>query len=683
MLSPPRSSQPLWPDHRGRSHAKHAHLLQDAQILEDEQLGRLGFCADNAEKLDALIASLATHTEVAIDTETYPIDDTNAAVDPRRGKVRIIAMAAGDDVVGVIDARAVNPRPLLDALQGKTLVAFNAQFDLAFLRRLFGYEHRGPVVDPCVLDVVLKFAGKVGETTRYTDKGRQKRGFDPHRKHYRKLGEVLADYVPDAGDLGKEEQASDWGADNLSDEQLEYAAKDAQVLIPLAAAMRQKFEEADMMRIYDLENRFTPSLAYTQDNGFALDVAGWKERCARKEEELFDLKAACDDLAPPIPDDAGFTEWAWTGSSHRRVGLALELLGADVKKNSKGNCQTSESDLETIASPEAAKNLAQAVLRYREAQKQLSTWGMSWFDPPKFRPKARKYKYDKSHQFVVNGRVHGRFNQVVRTGRISSEAPNFQNIPPVIRDHFIAPPGRRLVIGDFKQIEYVVLAALTQEEALMEGFRHGEDIHTRVAKTVFGLEEVSKADRKKAKEVSFGIAYGISDYGLATRLSRTLGREVTETEAHGLIVTYLDTMPKVKLWYFDERSTALSGDKITKSMAGRLRLLDMTKSKRGKWYVEPSLRLNTPVQGSAGDGFKYAAALAHERLAECPGNPMVVNYVHDELVLEVDEDHTATATKWLKACMIDGMTEVLGDDHRDLINVDLRDSDVWRETEDD
>ena len=139
----------------------------------------------------------------------------------------------------------------------------------------------------------------------------------------------------------------------------------------------------------------------------------------------------------------------------------------------------------------------------------------------------------------------------------------------------------------------------------------------------------------------------------------------------------------MKLWYFNERSMALSGDKITKTVAGRLRLLDKTKSKRGKWYVEPSLRLNTPVQGSAGDGFKYAAALAHERLAECPGNPMVVNYVHDELVLEVDEDHTAAATEWLKTCMIDGMTEVLGEDHRDLINIDLRDSDVWRETEDD
>jgi DNA polymerase I-like protein with 3'-5' exonuclease and polymerase domains len=114
-------------------------------------------------------------------------------------------------------------------------------------------------------------------------------------------------------------------------------------------------------------------------------------------------------------------------------------------------------------------------------------------------------------------------------------------------------------------------------------------------------------------------------------------------------------------------------------MAGRKRLLDLTLSKRGKWYVEPSLRLNTPVQGSAGDGFKYEAALAHERIGECPGSPMVVNMVHDELVIEINETDVAAGKAWLEKCMIDGMTEVLGEDARDLINVDMRDGKVWRE----
>ena len=660
---------------------------EDVSVADDDQggqiseVGHLGSVyIDNAVKLERLIAALAPYQEIAIDVETYPRDEHNTALDPRRGAVRTISVAAGDDVVGVIDARAVNPRPLLDSLSGRTLVAFNAQFDLSFIRRAFGYEHDRPVADPGVLDVVLKFAGKSGARERYKDKGRIKFGFDPRRKHFRSLVAVLEDYLPNFGELKKQEQGSDWGADTLTKEQVEYAAKDARILIPLIAAVRHRFEEAGMLRVYELENRFTPALAYTQDNGFGLGVDGWRERCARQEEkDLKNLKAACDDLAPDVPEDANFNEWAWNGSSHRRVGLALALLGAKIKKNSDtGNYLTGEADLE------AAAKLVRAILTYREAQKLFSTWGMSWFDLPKFRPKAKKHPYDKDHQFIVDGRVYSRFNQTVKTGRLSSDSPNFQNIPPEVRDQFIAPPGRQLVIGDYKQLEYVVLAILAQEDVLMDGFRRGDDVHVRVARTVFGIQgEVSKVDRKKAKEVSFGIVYGISSGGLATRLSRTTGTEFSKDDAQDLMDTYLDALPKVKLWYQTEKDLALSKNDVTKTMAGRERLLDLKLSKRGKWYVEPSLRLNTPVQGSAGDGFKYATALAHESKDECPGSPMIVNMVHDELVIEVDEDHVGDATEWLEKCMIDGMAEVLGKGARDLINVDMRDGKVWREPAED
>ncbi|HKG79975.1 MAG TPA: DNA polymerase, partial [Pyrinomonadaceae bacterium] len=645
-----------------KSPANEDILSLDGQGGQISEVGHLGSVyIRNAVKLERLIAALAPYQEIAIDVETYPRDEHNTALDPRRGTVRTISVAASDDVVGVIDARAVNPRPLLDSLSGRTLVAFNAQFDLSFIRRAFGYEHDRPVADPGVLDVVLKFAGKSGARERYKDKGRIKFGFDPRRKHFRSLVAVLEDFLPNFGELKKQEQGSDWGADTLTKEQVEYAAKDARILIPLIAAVRHRFEEAGMLRVYELENRFTPALAYTQDNGFGLGVDGWRERCARQEEkDLKNLKAACDDLAPDVPEDANFNEWAWNGSSHRRVGLALELLGAKVKKNSDtGNYLTGEAELEVIKEPEAAAKLVRAILTYREAQKQFSTWGMSWFDLPKFRPKAKKHPYDKDHQFIVDGRVYSRFNQTVKTGRLSSVSPNFQNIPPEVRSHFIAPPGRQLVIGDYKQLEYIVLAILTQEDVLIDGFRRGDDVHVRVAQTVFGIQgEVSKVDRKKAKEIGFGIVYGISSGGLATRLSRTTGTEFSKDDAQDLMDTYLDALPKVKLWYQTEKDLALSKNDVTKTMAGRERLLDLTLSKRGKWYVEPSLRLNTAVQGSASDGFKYATALAHESKDECPGSPMIVNMVHDELVIEVDEDHVGDATEWLEKCMIDGMAEV-------------------------
>jgi hypothetical protein len=208
------------------------HILKEGG--QDGQIYKVGHLpppyVGNRQELEALVTSISPHQEVAIDVETYPIDEHNTALDPRRGKVRVISVAAGENVVGIIDTRAVDPRPLLDSLADKTLVAFNAQFDLSFIRRQFGYEHFGPIADPGVLDVVLKFAGKAGECERYKDKGRTNLGFDPSRKHFRSLKDVVAEYLPE--DIEKQEQASDWGSE-LTKEQVEYAAKDATILLTL------------------------------------------------------------------------------------------------------------------------------------------------------------------------------------------------------------------------------------------------------------------------------------------------------------------------------------------------------------------------------------------------------------------------------------------------------------------
>ncbi|MDP9439827.1 MAG: hypothetical protein M3P49_13980, partial [Actinomycetota bacterium] len=110
------------------------------------------------EGLAGLIATLRDAPRVALDTETYPIDDSNSALDPRRGKVRLISVAAVGGVGGVVDAVKVDPSPLLDALRCKTLVAHNAVFDLSFLKNRFGYEHDGQVVDTQVFDAVLYYA---------------------------------------------------------------------------------------------------------------------------------------------------------------------------------------------------------------------------------------------------------------------------------------------------------------------------------------------------------------------------------------------------------------------------------------------------------------------------------------------------------------------------------------------
>src|SRR5215207_1930964 len=147
-------------------------------------------------------------------------------------------------------------------------------------------------------------------------------------------------------------------------------------------------------------------------------------------------------------------------------------------------------------------------------------------------------------------------------------------------------------------------------------------------------------------------------------------------EAQGMIDSFLATYPALKQWYLEERRKANAGDDRTRTLSGRLRLLDIEHRFRG-WRSQYQLRLNTPIQGSAGDGFKYAAALLWERRRNCPGNPKVVNLVHDEVVVEIDAEKVEVGKGWVERCMLDGMAEVLGPDTP--VSLEISVSDNWGE----
>ncbi|MDP9478722.1 MAG: hypothetical protein M3R38_24070, partial [Actinomycetota bacterium] len=254
------------------------------------------------EGLAGLIAILRDARRVALDTETYPIDDSNSALDPRRGKVRLISVAARG-AGGVVDAVKVDPSPLLDALRCKTLVAHNAVFDLSFLKNRFGYEHDGRVVDTQVFDAVLYYADGPRKT-----KGNWK-GFPKDEVYRRSLKDVVQDYL--GVELDKEEQGSDFGREELTEAQIRYAWKDAEILLPLLEEMMRRLRALGLARVANLEARVTPALAYCQNNGFAIDLAGWREQALAAEEKATRLAAVCDTLAPPMPGGSARTGWNW------------------------------------------------------------------------------------------------------------------------------------------------------------------------------------------------------------------------------------------------------------------------------------------------------------------------------------------------------------------------------------
>jgi DNA polymerase I len=618
-----------------------------------------------SDALSDLVTVLAGVREVAFDVETYPQDDSNSALDPRRGRVRLISVAAEDGIEGVVDVTKVHPSPLLEILKNKTLIAHNGKFDLSFLKNSFGYEHDGPVVDTQVLDAVLYYAaGPRERKTGWQGLAREVR--------IRSLSDVAKDYL--GVELSKDQQTSDFGHADLTGAQVRYALQDAEILISLKEGMMRRVLELGLGRVADLEARFLPALAYCENNGFALNTEGWRKQAMRAAQEAKDAAAECDALAPPVPEGAGRPVWNW--GSNIQVSEALELLGARLPKTEKGNPRTNDAALKAVASPENAARLARALLRHREARKKVSTWGLGWFEPPK----RRGTKFDKGHQFVVDGRAFTSFRQVVRTGRMSSSQPNLQNLPPESRRHFLAPPGRKLIVADYKNIELVLAGVVAGEDRLLGAFRRGDDVHSLTAHGMLEsdpkrggrpvAEDEVKQFRPVAKLVAFSILYGSTAKGLAEGMTNKVGVPTSKEEAQTLMRNFFQAYPRLKRWYVEEHVKAKAGNDRTRTLTGRLRLLDI-EYRFGRWCVKPQLRLNTPIQGSAGDGLKYAAAFAWERRRECPGDPKLVNLVHDEVILEIDEEHAKVGKGWLERCMLEGMAEVAGADVPASVEIEI------------
>jgi DNA polymerase-1 len=236
-----------------------------------------------------------------------------------------------------------------------------------------------------------------------------------------------------------------------------------------------------------------------------------------------------------------------------------------------------------------------------------------------------------------SGRIHGRWMQAVAaTGRISSMDPNLQNIPirtelgRAIRRAFVAPGGARLVSADYSQVELRVLAHLSQDPVLIDGFRRGEDVHTRTASEIFGVpaESVTADMRRKAKAINFGIVYGMGDAALAKRI------DSTRAEAAAWIDAYFRRYAHVRA-YLDATLEEARRTEQVRTLFGRRRLLPNLRSSNGMLRAAAErVATNTPIQGTAADLLK----LAMLRLAApvVPGARMVLT-VHDELVFEVPE----------------------------------------------
>jgi DNA polymerase-1 len=407
-----------------------------------------------------------------------------------------------------------------------------------------------------------------------------------------------------------------------------YAAEDADITFQLYGKLKERLVALELERVAKtVEFPLIPVLAQMELDGVALDVPMLK---AFSKE----LEAAMLEMEEKIFAQTGVR---FNLNSPAQLGEILfeRLKLSHGRKTATGKYSTSEDVLVQLA---ATHEVPAMVLEYRSLAKLKSTY------------------VDAFPQMVdAQNRIHTTFNQAVAsTGRLSSSNPNLQNIPirtekgQEVRKAFIAAPGHLLISADYSQIELRIIAELSGDEAMMEAFVSGEDIHAHTAKGIFGLktlDEVTREHRRKAKEVNFGIPYGVSAYGLAQRLG------LKNDEGKEIIKAYFTRFPKVKEYINTTVQFARDHGYVT-TLTGRRRTIPGIHSRNvnERGFAERTA-INTPIQGSAADLIKLAMISVFSALKQAGLKTRMVLQIHDELLFEAPEEEVPLALPIIRKSM--------------------------------
>jgi DNA polymerase-1 len=541
--------------------------------------------------LQTVLSALEEIDVVGLDTET-------TALSPKAGRLRLLSLAvqtiSGETFTYVLDADQVDLTPLFPSLAEKLIVAHNARFDLSFLM-VAGFVP-GRVADTMILSQLL-YAGQ------------------------RSLKHGLADCAErELGrSLDKTEQKGDWSG-TLTQAQIAYAARDAEVLLDLYNRLRSQVEAAGMTEVARIESECLPAIAWLAAQGVAVDRDAWAALADTAEGEAHDLCRRLDAAAPEQTGTlAGMGAWNW--NSPEQVKEALRLLGCPVEK-------TDEDTLAALDHP-----FAQLLRGYRSASKRGNGYGRSWLE-----------------KVAADGRVYASWRQIGSdAGRMSCSGPNLQQIPrdKAYRRCFRAPTGRVLLKADYSQIELRIAAKVAGERVMLAVYQRGDDLHTLTARQLLGKDEVTKEDRQLAKAVNFGLLHGMGARGFKVYARTQFGVDLTDEQASQYRDAFFRAYPDLANWHRRVRSRK---EAETRTLAGRRRLMDAT--------TPDTHRLNSPVQGTGADGLKQALALLWKRRGQCPGAfPVLV--VHDEIVVECDEGQADAVSAWLKQAMLDGMAPLI------------------------
>ena len=419
-----------------------------------------------------------------------------------------------------------------------------------------------------------------------------------------------------------------------SDLVYEYACEDADITMKLKNIFAPKLKELDLENLfYTIEMPLVPVLIDMEEQGVKLDLALLAALSKKIQKELLELERSIYRYAGE----------EFNINSPQQLGLLLfdkleihkSLAMRKPQRTKTGQYATSEQVLERYQKHELPKT----ILEYRKLFKLKSTYVDAL--PDLIHPKT--------------GRVHTSYNQAVAaTGRLSSVNPNLQNIPirteigREMRRAFIPADNKSLLLSaDYSQIELRIVAHLAGDKKMKQSFIDDLDIHAATAAQIFAvpLEEVNADQRRKAKEINFGIIYGMSKYGLANRL------DISVEEAERFMINYFATYPSIQ--EFMRRTIEEAGKKgYVTTIMGRIRYMPQIRSanRQLREFAERT-SINTPIQGSAADLIKKAMIDIQQAIAVKKLNSRMILQVHDELVFEVPKTEKDIITTLVKKKM--------------------------------
>ena len=400
-------------------------------------------------------------------------------------------------------------------------------------------------------------------------------------------------------------------------EQTEYAVEDADITFQLKQLFTGELERGNVTKLFnDIELPLVSVLTAMEIEGININIDFLNKLSVT-------LTADINRLEKNIYEQAGEE---FNIASPKQLGIVLfekmELV-KKPKKTKTGQYATGEDILSFLAKEhEIIRNIQE----YRQYKKLQSTYVDAL--PNEVNPKT--------------GRIHTQYMQAVAaTGRLSSNNPNLQNIPirtergKEVRKSFIPRDENHVLLAaDYSQIELRIIAALSEEENMMEAFKNGEDIHASTAAKVFNvpLEEVTREQRSNAKTVNFGIVYGVSAFGLSNQT------DLSRSEAKELIDTYYETYPKLKAYMSAQVDFARENGYVETVLNRRRYLKDINSRNAMVRSGAERNAVNAPIQGSAADIIKLAMINIHNRFKKEGFKSKMLLQVHDELVFDAHKE---------------------------------------------